>query len=150
MDEIQRDMRPGVITRDGFLGHDRRLLIDILDADDSEVKRLGQTHASIAACMKKFRKAGQAGLGETIRVEPHFEVRVDSVRGKLPCPFHHEGVFQKTNITVANTRNGRTITYTDLNVHMIETHGFYEGSGSPFRLDPADLVAVLEPAAPEA
>lgn len=146
MDEIQREMRPGAITRDGFLGGDHRLLIEILDADDQAVKRMGFSHAAIAARMKELRDAGKRGLGQAIAVPPHFEVHVDSVRGKHPCPFRHEGVFQKMNITVTNTATDRTLVYTEMNIHMIEKHGFYEGLGSPFRCSPADLVAVLEPA----
>jgi len=34
MKAIQEKMKPGVITRDGFLGSDRRNLIDILIEDD--------------------------------------------------------------------------------------------------------------------
>jgi hypothetical protein len=148
MDRIQQDMRPGRITLAGFLGNDRRLLIEILDADDAEVKRLGHTHATLAARMKALREQGLKGLGEAIPVGPHFLVRVESVRGRLPCPFHHAGVFSKINTTVSNLHNRRTITYTDLNIHMIERHGFYEGTESPFRLDPADLVTILEPPIP--
>jgi hypothetical protein len=144
MRRIQDRMAPGVITRDGFLGPDSRPLVDILTADDAEVKRLGVTHQGIAARMVQLREAGMAGLGEFVDVPPHFEVRVDSVRGKLPCPFGDPGVFQKTNTTVRNRARSRELTYTDLHIHMIGSHGFYEGAGSPFRLDPGDLVEVLE------
>ena len=86
--------------------------------------------------MVELRDAGMAGLGEFLDVAPHFEVRVDSVRGKLPCPFGDPGIFPKTNTTVRNKRLGREITYTDLHIHLIGSHGFYEGKGSPFRLEP--------------
>jgi hypothetical protein len=84
------------------------------------------------------------GLGDYISVEPHFEIRVDSVRGRLPCPFGDPGVFPKTNIFVRNIDKKMEITYTDMHIHLIGSHGFYEGKGSPFRLDPKDLVNVLE------
>ena len=145
MEQIQHEMQPGVITRDGFLGSDRRPLSEILDEDDAEVKRLGYSHASIAARMRELREAGRRGLGLAIRVAPHFDVRVDGVRGRLPCPFGHAGVFPKTNITVTNQRTGRTVIYTDLSIHMIERHGFYEGEGSPFRIAPRDLAETIEP-----
>ncbi len=141
---IQGKMAPGIITRDGFLGEDRRNLVDILTADDGEVRRLGCTHQDVARRMVELRDAGMAGLGEFVDVEPHFEVRVDSVRGKLPCPFGDPGIFQKTNTTVRNRRLGRELTYTDLHIHLIGSHGFYEGKGSPFRLEPGELAEVLE------
>lgn len=150
MQRIQDDMRPGRISYSGFLGQDRRILIEILDVDDAAVKRLGQTHASLATRMRVLRESGRRGLGEAIPVAPHFEVRVDSVRGVLACPFHHAGRFPKVNTTVTNLRNGRTVTYSDLSIHLIAEHGFYQGVGSPFRLDPAELMAVLEPSSGEA
>jgi len=141
---IQGKMAPGGITRDGFLGEDRRNLVDILTADDGEARRLGYGHQDIARRMVELRDAGMAGLGEFLDVAPHFEVRVDSVRGKLPCPFGDPGIFQKTNTTVRNKRLGREVTYTDLHIHLIGSHGFYEGQGSPFRLEPGELAEVLE------
>jgi hypothetical protein len=141
---IQEKMKPGVITRDGFLGAEKRNLIDILIEDDETVKRMNLTHKIIANRMIELRDAGMQGLGDFISVEPHFEVRVDSVRGKLPCPFGDPGIFPKTNITVQNLKKNREILYTDLNIHLIYSHGFYEGRGSPFRLDPKDLVEILE------
>lgn len=144
LDKAQQNMRPGVITRNGFLGEDRRNLIDVLIDDEARVRRLGVTHAAIATRMRELRAAGVRGLGETISVAPHYEVRVDSVRGRLPCPFVHKGLYPKTNVTVRNLKRDREVTFTDLGIHMIEAHGFYEGLGGDFRLDPEDLVAVLD------
>jgi len=144
MQAIQDRMKPGVIVRDGFLGTDGRNLVDILTADEGEVSRRGLSHQEIARRMIRLRDAGTAGLGEFIEVPPHFEVRVDSVRGMLPCPFGDPGIFPKTNTTVRNRQTGHEITYTDLHIHMIGSHGFYEGRGSQFRLEPRDLAEVLE------
>lgn len=149
LDRIQHNLRPGVITRTGFLGRDTRRLGDILIDDAARVRRLGLTHELIAARMCELRKEGKRGLGEEIVVPPHFEVRVDSVRGKLPCPFLDGKLFQKTNTTVVNKVLGRSVTYTDLGMHMIAAHGFYEGHGGDFRLDPEELAAVLEITPPE-
>jgi hypothetical protein len=147
--KIQEKMRPGIITRDGFLGTDRRNLIDILVEDDATVKRMDLTHEIIARRMMDLRDAGYRGLGNFISVSPHFEVRVDSVRGKLPCPFGDPGIFPKTNTTVKNLNTGKTVTFTDLHIHMIGSHGFYEGKGSPFRLEPEELASVLEVEKPQ-
>lgn len=143
-DAIQDQMRAGVISRDGMLGADRRKLRDILEADDAAVRRLGLTHACIADRMRRMREAGAKGLGQAVDVFGHFTVRVDSVRGKIPCPFLHEGVFGKEFVEVVNRRLGERLIFTELNVHMIEAHGFYEGEGSTYRQDPAMIVRVLE------
>ena len=144
LDGVEAEMRPGVITQHGFLGHDSRNLGDILIEDDARVQRLGVTHALIAARMRKLTEMGARGLGEEIAVVPHYEVRVDAVRGKLPCPFGDPGLHQKTNTSVTNMTTGESLTYTDLGVHMIEAHGFYEGLGGAFRLDPQKLVSALD------
>ena len=142
-DHAQQAMRPGVISLDGLLGEDKRLLLDIIEADSAEVRRLGLTHAAIAERMRDLRAAGAKGLGTAIRVPPHFEVDVDSVRGKLPCPFE-DGVVPKTNIQVVNQALARRLRFTDLNIHLIERHGFYVGRGSPYRLEPSELMEILE------
>lgn len=141
---IQQQMAPGVITLDGFLGTDTRNLIDIIRADEVRVHALNVTHEAIAERMQYFRDAGLDGLGEFLKVDGTFEVRVDSVRGKLPSPFGGRGMYEKVNTTVRNLTNEREVTYTDLHIHFVRDHGFYEGLGSPFRLEPADLVAALD------
>ncbi|MBM4147812.1 MAG: hypothetical protein FJ224_02030 [Lentisphaerae bacterium] len=149
MDSVQAEMAPGRISAAGFLGADQRRLADILSDDDAAVRRLGLTHQGIADRMRELREAGKSGLGEEVDVPPDHVVRIAGVRGKIPCPFH-DGVFEKVNTIVRNVKSGREIVFTDLSVHMIEAHGFYEGRGSPFRNDPAVLAEVLgvRPAGP--
>ncbi len=137
-------MRPGVLTLDGFLGTDERNLIDMLIEDDGTVRRNGLTHEKIAQRMQYFRDKGLDGLGEFLSIDDHFEVRVDSVRGKLPSPFGGPGMYEKVNTTVRNLKKGQEVVYTDLHIHFVKDHGFYEGKGSNFRLEPEILITVLE------
>ena len=143
-DKIQEQMRKGVITLDGFLGTDERKLVDIIASDDTTVRQKKTTHQAIAERMKYLKSRGTKGLGEFITVDDSFEVKVDSVRGLLPSPVGGPGMYGKINTTVTNIRLGRTIVFTDLHIHFIEDHGFYEGHGSPFRLEPGDLIDILE------
>ncbi len=144
MKKIQENMKPGVLTLHGFLGTDTRDLVEIMEEDAAEVRRLGTTHRAIADKMQLLRDQGMRGLGEFIDIEPHFEVRVDSVRGGIPSPFGDAGLIRKTNTTVRNKAIGREIVYTDVNIHLIGEHGFYEGRGSLFRMEPGELVEILE------
>ncbi|MFA5468096.1 MAG: hypothetical protein WC224_03440 [Sphaerochaetaceae bacterium] len=144
LDEIQKQMAPGVITLEGFLGPDKRKLVDILAADEKLVHHANTSNAKIAEKMQYFRDLGLKGLGEFISVEPHFEVKVDSVRGKLPSPFGGPGMFEKVNTTVVNKQLNREIFYTDLHIHLIKEHGFFQGVGSRYRLEPQDVIKVLE------
>ncbi len=143
-DRIQEQMKPGVIALDGFLGDDERKLVDIIASDNLCVRKLNRTHADIATKMIHFKEKGIAGLGEFITLDDHFEVKVESVRGLLPSPFGGPGMYGKINTTVVNKKLNRQIVYTDLHIHFIADHAFYEGKGSPFRLEPADLIEILE------
>jgi len=143
-DKIQEQMKPGVIALDGFLGDDKRKLIDIIASDNIKVRKLNRKHVDIASRMEHFKELGLPGLGEFITLDDHFEVKVDSVRGLLPSPFGGKGMYGKINTTVVNKKLGRQIVYTDLHIHFVADHAFYEGKGSPFRLEPVDLIEILE------
>lgn len=137
-------MGPGVVVQGGFLGDDPRSLEEILQADADAVQSLGLTHEKIAARMEELRNAGMAGLGDFVRVEPRWDVSVDSIRGRLPCPFGDAGLFPKTVTVVKDKKTGMTISYTDLGIHLVRSHGFYQGKGSLYRLDPAELKETLD------
>ena len=143
-DRIQAQMQKGVITLEGFLGDDPRKLVDIIASDTMAVHNLDTTCALIAGRMEHFRDLGFEGLGEFITLDDHFEVKVDSVRGLLPSPFGGPGMYRKVNTTVVNKTLGRQITYTDLHIHLIGDHCFFQGEGSTYRLEPKELVEILE------
>lgn len=150
MEAIQAAMQPGQITHDGFLGNDSRSLAEILAHDQATVDRLGLSHRAIAQRMLEFRDAGREACGDWIAFSSRWDVRVDSARGKLPCPFGEPGLHSKTSITVRDRQDGQEITFTDLHIHLIGHHGFYEGKGSVFRLEPDRLAKLLDRArAPE-
>ena len=65
-------------------------------------------------------------------------------KGIVSDPFGDPGVFPKVNTTVRNLDLDKEVTFTDLHIHCILVHGFYEGKGSSFRLDPELLIQVLE------
>lgn len=142
--KAQQNMCPGVITMHGFLGRDSRDLIQIIDEDKSTIEELNISCNQIADKMEYFREQGKRGLGEFIKVEPHFAVKVDSVRGKLRCPFEDPGLIHKTNITVKNLKKDTDVTFTDMSIHCIRAHSFFEGKGSFFRMNPEHLIETLE------
>ncbi|MFH1477534.1 MAG: hypothetical protein ABIH24_08630 [Verrucomicrobiota bacterium] len=143
LDALEQTLRQAGAAREGFLGRDERDLAAILQADDEAIRRHGLTHARIARRLLALRQAGWKGLGEPVSVPPYFEVCVDAARGTLPCPFGDQGSFAKVNTTVHNLKSGKEITFTDLNIHLIAKHGFYEGHGAKFRLDPEQLMETL-------
>ena len=45
--------------------------------------------------------------------------------------------------TVTNLENGESVSFSGLVPLMIERYGFYEGHGTPYRVDPTDIARVL-------
>lgn len=140
---IEDNLKAGAFSAEGFLGDDTRSLIDIIRDDQAMVDQLGLSHQTIAARLRALTEKGQSGLGRPVLVDAHLEVIVEDYRGEIPCPFRDHTSFAKQLTTCTDQNSGRTIRWSDLNIHMIEAHGFYEGRGSPFRIEPADIRDIL-------
>jgi len=143
-DKIQENMRAGSITGPGFLGHDERNLVDIISDDQAKVKELGLTNEIIANKLEMFMKQGERGFGSPVKVDDRFVVIVEESRGYIPCPFRHGHLSKKANINVRNIARKEEVDYSPISIHLIREHGFYQGKGSPYRLDPAKVARILE------
>jgi hypothetical protein len=139
----ERNMAPGEISRTGFLGSDPRRLIDILIDDGQLVNSLGLTHSMLASAMERLTEHGRQAFGNPVLADGFLEVTVEDSRGNIACPFGHNGMYPKENVTVKNIKTGESICWTALNIHLIKEHGFYEGKGSPFRVEPEAVARVL-------
>ncbi len=142
-DKIQELMKPGKITKDGFLGIDERNLIDIIIEDEAKVKRMGLTNQEIADKMIYFKEAAKKGLGDFVTIDDDFEAKIDIFRGKLTNPFSKRHLVRKTQIIVRNLKINKELIYTDLNIEFIRNNGFYEGKGATYRLNPSEIVEIL-------
>jgi len=141
---LSEDLAPGAASRDGFLGSDMRPAAGIIRADARAVAKAGLTNRQIAARMAHFRQRAEEGLGAFVKVGEHFEASCEVERGFIPCPFGDSPPLRKKTIVVRNLRRNREIVFSELNIHLVSAHGFYEGKGSPFRLEPLELAAMLE------
>ncbi|MFP4475178.1 MAG: hypothetical protein ACLFOY_06425 [Desulfatibacillaceae bacterium] len=144
LDEAERRMRPCEDYPHCFLGEDDRKLIQILDDDRGRVHALGLTHEDIADRLEELTEAGKQGLGEPVVVDDRYEVRVDAARGKIPCPFGHPGLYRKTQVRLRRLDTGETLLWTDLALHMVREHGFYQGRDSRYRINPEDARRILD------
>ena len=136
MRAVSRLMAPGVVTRDGFLGHDRRRLEEILDADRSTVVRLGTTHGEIAGALRAAFDAVRSQLGRPTDLGEGLQGVYREAMGRIPCVWPGCGVFQKGEVELTDARTGETLILTDLGIHLIARHGFYQGRGSRCRIEP--------------
>ena len=140
---IEETLRSSKLSAGGFLGDDTRPLQEIIDTDSASVARLGLDCAAVAARMREIGAAAGAGLGTYVQVAENLEACVTEARGVIVCPWPHPGRYRKSVVTVKRTDTGDSIRWSELSVHMVEEHGFFEGHGSPFRLLPEQLVRIL-------
>jgi hypothetical protein len=148
--ELERDMRPGakseVGSNAGFLGPKEKLL-DVLAADNRYVvDELGLTHQELA---KHLHAMGTIGLWKQTRevkftyLGRRFTVKAGPTSGTQPSPFR-DGTNSGNRVTVHNLDNGKKLEYALLVPYMIERYGFYEGKGTPYRVEPRQVAAVFD------
>ena len=137
-------MQPGKTSRSGFFGDDERDLATIINDQQALCRRLGVSWEAIGDAMERLAKKAICGFGCTMNIEDKWEVIADENRGKVSCPFPHPGMFQKTVYTVTNLKTTRSARFTELSIHLIKAHGFFQGKGAPFYNSPGKLVEILE------
>jgi hypothetical protein len=144
--KLEKRMRPGADSRAGFLGKDESLL-DVLAADNRfVVEELGLTHQELARHLHLIGAiAAKQGKGKSLDIRYHDQVlRLETSfsRGIQESPFDDE-TKTNCNTTIQNTASGKKLTYSLLVPHMMERYGFYEGKGTPYRVDPRAVLEVL-------
>lgn len=143
LDRVEQSMRPMRLCAEGFLGKDPRKLIEILTEDQGTINSLGLSHGMIAQRLKAITERAKGGWGDPVVVEDKFEVEFQEARGKISCPWGHCGLYPKTHVKLKKRETGETLIWSDLSIHLIEEHGFYQGKGSPYRLDPPEVKQIL-------
>jgi hypothetical protein len=148
MDKIDNEkafemMKDGFVSKEGFLGNDKRSVLEIIDADEKEMRELKINPEYIADKMEMMVSEAKKALGETTLIQGKWEARIDETRGYLNCPFS-DGVTRKNVIEVTNRKSGKKIVFSELSIHLIKEHHFFQGKGSCYRLEPAILKEMFE------
>jgi len=132
-------MARGVLCREGFLGNDTRPLEAIIDSDHAVVVGLGATHQRLAEKLQEAYLKARAGLGTRVALDDRLTAVYREFMGRMPCPWGGCGVFPKGEVKVTDASTGRKLVFTPLVIHLIARHGFYQGRGSRYRLEPAHI-----------
>ena len=133
---VVESLRAGILSRDGFMGTDTRPFTQIILDDAAQLAQAGITPEEIADRMEALTKEGLATAGIPVETGG-FTVTVEEYMGKLGCPFRDHRAPKRN--TVAVNSKGREMMWTDLTIHLIRAHGFFQGQGAPYRLEPMDL-----------
>jgi hypothetical protein len=127
----------------GFMGNDTRSASEIIEADAADLLKLGITAKQIAARMQEITNIAKTALGSWILIDDERKAQVDEARGVLICPWGHSRKCDKRVTIVTLIKSGETAQWSDLNIHLISEHGFFEGKGSAYRLDPEKLAKII-------
>jgi hypothetical protein len=138
---VRERLEPGHISVEGFLGADTRPLADIIAADTGEVEEAGLTAEQLGAFLENLHAIADAGWeGRVPAFKGRVTVRADETLGQIPCPFACGGHCHKAEIAVKDADGNDLLRFTPLDAHLIRRHGFFQGKGSPFRIEPARLI----------
>ena len=141
LDEL---LRSSALVAGGFMGDDLRSVAEVIDADAATLRACGVNAAMLAGRMRELTAAARDGLGTWVDVDGgRLRAMSEDYKGVLVCPWGHPGHFDKRITVVECPATDQTLTWSDLNVHLIESHGFFEGRGSAFRVEPDQVCRLL-------
>lgn len=143
VEKLEQALRSSRLVAGGFLGSDTRTFEEIVEEDTAKTTRLEWSASQIAARMKEITEKAKRGLGTIVNFGDRLECKMTDTRGWIPCPWPHPGRYSKGVTVVRRTDTGESVKWSDLNIHMIGEHGFFEGSGSSFRIDPERLIEII-------
>jgi hypothetical protein len=142
--ELEKEMRPGSASAKGFLGARERLLEILAEDNKYVVDELGRTHQELAIHLRVAAAIGEkAKQEEFVYYGRRFRITLEYTLGYQDSPFN-DGTRTSGEATLENLSNGKKIHYSLLVPDMIERYGFYEGKGTPYRVDPRKIVEVFD------
>jgi len=140
--KLEALLKSSALVAGGFLGTDPRPLAEIIEADQAELAALGVSTAQLATAMEAITRAALKGQGTPVSVGLRTEAVADESRGSLVCPWGCNVRPDKT-VTTVTTSPGVQVCWSDLSIHLIAAHGFFQGRGSSYRTEPRDLASLL-------
>ena len=131
---------PSKFSADGFMGDDPRTVEEIIEDDRHELARLGTTTEAIANKLAIVFMRADGAFGNPVELTHGVTATIFEARGKIPSPFRGDGVFQKGEVMVYEEGSKTTFFITRLGINLIKKHGFFQGHGSRYRIEPADVL----------
>lgn len=143
MRDLEFMLRSSRIVAGGFMGTDGRPLEEIVDTDMVSLAHLGCTVAQVADRIQELTALAIPELGNPVAVGGNLTVTSQDYMGRIICPWPHPMRLAKRITVARRTDTDESIRWTDLSIHMIAEHSFFEGKGSPFRIEPGKLVHLI-------
>lgn len=126
-----------------IMGTDKRMLSEIVQNDIDRLSQSGVTVAKLVERMKEITEKAIPALGNWTKIDDTHLAKIFEVKGCVHCPWQHPSRFAKRITYVQNTAAKTSAKWTDLNIHLIEQHNFFEGKGSIYRVEPEEIVKAI-------
>ena len=157
---IESRMYPDGYSQTGFLQAGEKLS-EVIDNDAKFLQSVSITYDQIADRLEtivgKYNRIlnlatqRREKLGQVI-VELQYEIEEIAYMGAQECPFqnkkldnsYHGYEYGSSDITVRNIITNKSFTFNTLLLHLIRAHRFFESPKSSHRLDPGQVIEVLE------
>lgn len=140
---LERMLRSTKLAAGGFMGTDTRSPAQVISDDAQTLEQFGYPAAQVGLRMTELRDAALAAFGNWVEISPTLRVKCEEYKGAMVCPWPHSGRYAKRITTAERVDLKKSICWSDLNIHLISEHGFFEGSGAFFRIEPRDIVEIL-------
>ncbi len=128
----------------GFMGTDQRSPDEIIADDQAVLQRHELTAAAVARRLRAIDDLARAAQGAPVHVAGGIVANHYEAMGRIPSPFPGDGMFPKGETRIT-WQNGRCLRVTRLGIALIDKHGFFQGKGSPYRIEPELAAALPEP-----
>ncbi len=136
-------LEPSKFSSIGFLGDDIRPMERIIEDDLAALRNEGLTQSFIAGALQKIHEMARASMGGDVICGPGLVATHYDSRGQLPCPFG-DGLFEKGETVLTDRSGDQKSVLSSLSIHLIRAHGFFQGRGSRYRIEPADAVRIAK------
>ncbi len=143
MRDLEFMLRSSRIVAGGFFGTDGRPLEEIVEADLVSLAHLGYSAIQVADRMQELTAMAIPQLGNPVAAGDNLTVTSQDYMGRIICPWPHPMSLAKRITVARRTDSDESIRWTDLSIHMIAEHNFFEGKGSAFRIEPGKLVHLI-------
>jgi hypothetical protein len=142
--DLRQLLGPSESSAEGYLGNDTRSPETIVEEDRQELARLEVSAEKIAKALRDAYIKAERALGNPVKLSATLTIAHEEARGRIPSPFPGDGTFQKGQAKLADASSGQTFLITPLSLHLIEKYGFFQGKGSPYRIEPEQAARFLQ------
>jgi hypothetical protein len=140
---LHERLGPTKYSAQGFLGSDPRQIDEIIADDGRTCQDWGTAPAQIADALDAVFARAEAKFGAVVAISASISAVHADAKGFIPSPFPGEGTFQKGETIITNSATKEIFRVTRLSIHLIRNHGFFQGLGSKYRIEPERIALTL-------